>query len=148
MFDADSFLNSSIQGSNSTKTIPVPMGEYTGVIEKIEPRQWQSKDGTKTGISLDVQWLIEDQGVKEFLGRDTVTCKQGIMLDTTPEGGLDMAPGKNVGLGRLREAVGQNDASKPFSFHNLPGQMAKVVVKHRTTDDGDTFAEVKGVAKL
>lgn len=148
MFDADSFLNASIQGSNSTKTIPVPMGEYTGVIEKIEPRQWQSKDGTKTGISLDVQWLIEDQGVKEFLGRDTVTCKQGIMLDTTPEGGLDMAPGKNVGLGRLREAVGQNDPSKPFSFHNLPGQMAKVVVKHRTTDDGDTFAEVKGVAKL
>lgn len=148
MFDADSFLNASIQGSNSTKTIPVPMGEYTGVIEKIEPRQWQSKDGTKTGISLDVQWLIEDQGVKEFLGRDTVTCKQGIMLDTTPDGGLDMAPGKNVGLGRLREAVNQNDPSKPFSFHNLPGQMAKVVVKHRTTDDGDTFAEVKGVAKL
>lgn len=148
MFDADSFLNASIQGSNSTKTIPVPMGEYTGVIEKIEPRQWQSKDGTKTGISLDVQWLIEDQGVKEFLGRDTVTCKQGIMLDTTPEGGLDMAPGKNVGLGRLREAVGQNDPAKPFSFHNLPGQMAKVNVKHRTTDDGDTFAEVKGVAKL
>lgn len=148
MFDTDSFLNASIQGSNSTKTIPVPEGDYTGVVEKIEPRQWQSRDGSKTGISLDVQWLIEDQGVKEFLGRDTVTCKQGIMLDLTPDGSLDMAPGKNVGLGRLREAINQNDPSKPFSFHDVPGQMAKVKVKHRTTEDGDTFAEVKGVAKL
>lgn len=147
-FDADSFLNASIQGSNSTKTIPVPIGDYQGVLEKVEPRQWQSQDGLKTGISLDVTWLIEDQGVKDFLGRDTVSCRQGIMLDIDPNtGGLDMAPGKNVGLGRLREAVGLNDPSKPFSFHELPGRMAKVSVKHRIVGE-DTYAEVKGTAKL
>lgn len=146
-FDADSFLNAAVSGSNSTKVIPVPIGEYQGVIEKVAPRQWQSKDGSTTGISLDIFWLIEDQGVKEFLGRDTVQCKQGIMLDTTPQGGLDMSPGKNVGLGRLREAVNQNDPTQPFSFHNLPGQMAKVSVKHRI-DGEDTYAEVKAVAKM
>lgn len=147
-FDADQFLNAAIQGSNSTKVIPVPAGSYQGIIEKVSPRQWQSKDGSQTGISLDVFWLIEDQGVKEFLGRDTVSCKQGIMLDTDPKtGGLDMSPGKNVGLGRLREAVGMNDPSQPFSFHNLPGQMAKVDVKHRV-DGEDVYAEVKAVAKM
>lgn len=147
-FDADSFLNASIQGSNSTKTIPVPIGDYQGALEKVEPRQWQSQDGLKTGISLDVTWLIEDQGVKDFLGRDTVSCRQSIMLDIDPNtGGLDMAPGKNVGLGRLREAVGLNDPSKPFSFHELPGRMAKVSVKHRIVGE-DTYAEVKGTAKL
>jgi len=145
-FDADSFLNSSVTGSNSTKVIPVPIGTYQGVIEKVTPRQWQSKDGSQSGIALDIFWLIEDAGVKEYLGRDTVSCKQGIMLDIA-NGGLDMSPGKNVGLGRLREAVGQNDPSQPFSFHNLPGQMAKVDVKHRV-DGEDTFAEVKAVAKL
>lgn len=145
-FDPDQFLNTSITGANSTKVIPVPMGDYQGVIEKILPRQWQSKDGTQTGISLDVFWLIEDQDVKTFLGRDTVVCKQGIMLDTTPQGGLDMSPGKNVGLGRLREACNLNtDAA--FSFHSLPGQMARVTVKHRI-DGEDTFAEIKAVAKL
>lgn len=147
MFDADSFLQASIQGSNSTKVTPVPIGEYPGVIEKVVPRQWQSKDGTVSGVALDVFWLVEDQGVKDHLGRDTVSCKQGIMLDLTPQGGLDMSPGKNVGLGRLREAVGQNDASKPFSFQNLPGLMAKINVQHRVNGE-DVFAEVKGVAKM
>lgn len=148
MFDATAFLDATIQGANSTKVIPVPVGEYMGIIEKIEPRQWQSKDGTKTGITLDITWLIEDQAVKEYLKRETVTCRQGVMLDTTDAGGLDMSDGKNVGLGRLREAVGLNDPSQPFSFHNLPGRQAKVMVKHRTTDEGDTFAEVKAVAKM
>lgn len=146
-FDSDLFLNSTITGANDTKVIPVPMGEYQGIIEKVVPRQWQSKDGSQTGISLDVHWLIEDAGVKAELGRDTVTCKQGIMLDTAPTGGLDMSKGKNVGLGRLREAIGMNDPSQPFSFHSLPGQSAKVNVQHRIVGE-DTYAEVKAVAKL
>jgi hypothetical protein len=146
-FDPDQFLNSAVTGANDTKVIPVPMGEYQGIIEKVLPRQWQSKDGTQTGIALDVFWLIEDANVKSILGRDTVTCKQGIMLDTAPSGGLDMTKGKNIGLGRLREAVGMNDPSQSFSFHSLPGQSAKVSVQHRIVGE-DTFAEVKGVAKL
>lgn len=146
-FDADLFLNAAVTGSNDTKVIPVPMGEYQGIIEKVTPRQWQSKDGTQTGIALDIFWLIEDAGVKAALGRDTVSCKQGIMLDTTPAGQLDMSKGKNIGLGRLREAVGMNDPSQPFSFHSLPGQSAKVSVSHRIVGE-DTYAEVKGVARL
>lgn len=146
MFDPEIFLQSSIQGANDTKTIPVPIGEYTAVIEKITPRQWQSKDGSQTGIALDVQWLIDDQSVKEALGRDSVTCKQGIMLDTN-NGALDMSKGKNIGLGRLREAVGLNDPSKPFSFHELPGRVAKISVSHRISGE-DTYSEVKAVSKM
>lgn len=146
-FDADLFLSATVTGALDTKVIPVPMGEYQGVIEKIAPRQWQSKDGTQTGIALDIFWLIEDQGVKDYLNRDTVVCKQGLMLDTDPQGGLDMTKGKNIGLGRLREACNLNDPNAPFSFHQLPGQMAKVSVGHRINGE-DTFAEVKAVAKL
>lgn len=144
-FDPQAFLDSSITEANDTKTIPVPQGEYLGVIEKVMPRPWQSKDGTQSGIAIDVLWLIEDQGVKDFLGRDEVKCKQGIMLDMTADGKLDTGKGKNIGLGRLREAVGLNTPGQAFSFQQLPGQMAKVLVKHRLVDD-DTFAEVKGVA--
>lgn len=147
MFDADQFLQASVTGSNDTKVIPVPEGDYQGVLEKVSARQWQSKDGTQTGLALDVFWLVEDQNVKTYLGRDSVTCKQGIMLDTTAEGGLDMSKGKNVGLGRLRESVDLNDPSRPFSFNDLPGRMAKISVRHRINGE-DTFAEVKAVAKL
>ena len=146
-FDAQSFLDASVSSTNDTKIVPVPVGEYMGVIDKVAPRQWQSKDGSQTGISLDVIWLIEDSAVKEYLGRDTVSCKQGIMLDLTPQGGLDMSKGKNVGLGRLREAIGKNNPGEAFSFAMLPGAAAKVGVKHRIVEE-DTYAEVKQVAKL
>lgn len=146
-FDPQAFLSSSISSSNDTKVIPVPVGDYHGVIDKIAPRQWQSKDGSQTGIALDVFWLVEDAGVKEFLCRETVTVKQGIMLDTTPNGGLDVSKGKNIGLGRLREAVGKNQDGQMFSFEMLPGLSARISVTHRISGE-DTFAEVKSVSRL
>lgn len=145
-FDPQSFLDSSITTSLDTKVIPCPVGEYMGIIDKVVPRQWTSKDGTQSGIALDIFWIVEDQGVKEFLDRDTVNVKQGIMLDTK-DGGLDISKGKNVGLGRLREAVGMNEEGQAFSFTMLPGLSAKITVTHRIVDQ-DTFAEVKAVGKL
>ena len=146
-FDANAFLESSVSSSNDTKVIPVPVGEYQGIIEKVIPRQWQSKDGTQTGIALDVIWMVEDANVKQYLGRDLVTVKQGIMLDTTSAGALDTSKGKNIGLGRLREAVGKNNEGEQFSFAMLPGLAARISVTHRITDT-DTYSEVKAVAKL
>lgn len=146
-FDAQSFLDATVTSASDTKIIPVPVGEYMGIVDKVSPRQWQSKDGTKSGIALDIIWLVEDAGVKQLLGRETVTCKQGIMLDLTANGGLDLSSGKNVGLGRLREAVGKNDEGQPFAFSMLPGLSAKIAVTHRMSDV-DTFAEVKSVARL
>lgn len=149
-FDAAAFLQSSVSESNSTALIPCPQGEYHGIISKIAPRQWQSKDGTQSGVALDVFWLVEDAGVKATCGREEVVVKQGLMLDTNPQGGLDMSAGKNVGLGRLREAVGKNQPGESFSFAMLPGLMAKISVNHREdrNDPSITYAEVKLVTKL
>lgn len=146
-FDAQSFLDATVSSANDTEIIPVPVGEYFGIIDKVAPRQWQSKDGTKSGIALDIIWLVEDAGVKQQLGRETVTCKQGIMLDLNTSGGLDLSKGKNIGLGRLREAIGKNEEGQPFSFSMLPGLTAKISVTHRVSGE-DTFAEVKAVAKM
>ncbi len=118
-----------------------------GIISKVAPRQWQSKDGTQSGVALDIFWLVEDANVKQYLNREEVTVKQGLMLDLTDAGNLDMSKGKNIGLGRLREAVGKNDPSEKFSFAMLPGLSAKISVTHRISGE-DTFSEVKGVAKL
>jgi len=150
MFDADSFLQSSTTEANDTKIIPCPPGEFAAIIDKITPKQVQFNGGTETRIVLDVQWLIEDAGAKAATGRDVVTVKQAIFLDTTPTGGLDMAQGKNVALGRLREAVGKNTPGEPFSFAMLPGLMAKVSVSHRPdkNDPSISYAEVKMATKL
>lgn len=147
-FDANSFLSSVINGANDIKVTPVPKGEYMGVIEKCTAAQWQSRDGTKSGIRLDVYWIVEDQEVRDFLHRDTVIVKQGIMLDLTPDGRPDNASGTNIQLGRLREAVGLNDPDRQFTFDQLPGMSGKILVDHRDDDKGNTYSEVKSVAKL
>lgn len=149
-FDAQSFLDSTFQGANDTVIKPCPQGEFAAIIDKLSPRQWQSKDGLKTGISLDITWLIEDSNVKAELDRETVSVKQSLFLDSNESGGLDMGQGKNVALGRLREAVGKNTPGEPFAFNMLPGLMAKVKVGHRQHKDDPSivFAEVQAVAKL
>jgi hypothetical protein len=150
LFDPQAFLDAAYTESNDTKLIPVPVGEYAALIEKVTPRTWQSKDGTQSGVALDVEWLIEDQEVKSFLGRETIKCRQGLMLDLTQDGKLDMSKGKNIGLGKLREALNLNQAGQQFSFGQLPGRMAKVQVTHRDNEKeaGEVFAEIRKVAAM
>lgn len=146
MFDPDSFLHMQVAEANDTKRVPVPVGEYMAVVEEVKVRPWQSKkDATQAGLALDVTWAIDDQTVREVTGRDKITLRQGIMLDLTEAGGLDMGKGKNIGLGRLRTALGLNTPGQPFAFTMLTGQVGKVNVTHRI-DGEDIYDEVKSVA--
>lgn len=146
MFDVNSFLDQTVDQAMDTKSVPVPVGEYLGIIEKVDARPWTSKnDPTKSGVVLDIQWVIEDDGVKQALGRDKVTVKQGVMLDLTDTGGLDLSKGRNIGLGKLRAAVDLNQPGQPFAPSMLTGRMAKVKVDHRI-DGENIYAEVKQVA--
>lgn len=147
MFDVDSFLSQQIDQSLDTKVTPPPIGEWQGVIEDVKARQWTKKDDpSKSGVALDVTWSLTDPTVLAHCARDKVTVRQGIMLDTDG-GSLALGPGKNIGLGRLREAVGLNTPGQPFSFAMLVGRMAKVKVAHRIEGE-DVYGEVKGVARI
>jgi len=147
MFSPEQFLDMQTTDSNDTKVIPIPPGEYFAVVSEVKVRPWQSKaDPSKAGIALDIQWALDDQGLRELLGRDTINVKQGVMLDMTEAGGLDMGKGRNVGLGRLREATNMNTPGQPFSFTMLTGRMAKVKVEHRV-DGENIYAEIKQVAR-
>lgn len=146
MFDPNQFLTMEVTEANSTEYVPVPVGVYTAVIEKAEVRQWQKKDDPSiSGLALDVTWIIDDAGVKEALQRDKVTVRQGIMLDLTESGTLDMGKGKNVNLGKLRAATDLNEPGKPFSFNHLPGRVGKVSVKHDIVNNAPQ-AKVDAVA--
>lgn len=144
-FDPNTFLNATFTEENDTKVIPVPAGEYLALAEKVDVKSWSSKDGSSSGIKLEILWDIQDDNVKALLGRDTVKCGQQQMLDLTDTGALDMGKGKNVGLGRIREALGLNKPGEPFSFGMIQGRMAKVVVSHRTSGE-DIYAEIKKIA--
>lgn len=146
-FDVNSFLDLQVTGSNDTKLVPVPVGEYLGLTGEVEVKSWQGKDDpTKTGLKLLVPIKIDDPAVKEATGRDTSTVVFEAMLDILPGGGLDMGKGKNVQLGRIREATGLNDPSAPFSFRMLAGRPIKASVIHEEWK-GDLYAKIKAVAK-
>lgn len=149
-FDPSTFLNQSFDEANDTKVTPCPVGEYIALAEKVDVQTWQKKDGSASGLKLQVLWEIQDENVKALLGRDKILVPQQIMLDLNESGeGLDMGKGKNVGLGRLREALDLNKPGEPFSFSMIQGRPATVVVSHRPGENPeDVFHEIKKVAKV
>lgn len=147
--NAEEFLNMSIEGASSTE-MPLPEpGEYRALVTEVSARTFTFKKGDRAGsegMSLDVTWQIDDPAVKEALGYQP-KVRQSVLLDLTPSGGLDMGKGKNVSLGRLREAIGQNQDGRPWSPAMLNGQVAVINFQHRI--DGDkVYGDVKGVRAL
>lgn len=147
-FDPNTFMQATFEESNSTESIPCPVGEYDGLIEKVDIVQWNSRDGQKSGLKLQLIWNIMSDEVRAVTGRAENKVRQDIMLDLTDSGMLDMGKGMNVRLGKLREATGTNVAGEPFGFPMLNGRTAKVSIKHRAGEQpGELFAEVGGVVK-
>lgn len=145
VFDPEAFLDQTIEGSNDTKIIPCPAGDFLGIVDSFKVRRWEKKDDkTVNGVSLDVMWSIEDENAKQETGRDKVLVKQSIGLDIAEDGKLDMGKGKNVRLGRLRAALDLNQPGQSFSFHMLKGRMAKVTVTQRPEGE-DVFNDVTTV---
>lgn len=145
-FDAEAFQNAVVNEASSTHTIPWPQGEYTGTIKKAEIRSGTISRGDRAGqpwAGLSVQVEVD----RSFLPEGVSSVASGmIMLDLTDAGGLDMRPGRNVNLGRLREATGLNTPGQPFSFPMLEGRTVKITTGIRTDkDDPDLqYTEIKG----
>jgi hypothetical protein len=145
-FDAEAFQNSVISDANSTATIPWPQAEYVGTIKKAEIRSGTISKGDRAGqpwAGLSVQVEVD----RSFLPDGASSVASGmIMLDLTDAGGLDSRAGRNVNLGRLREAVGLNVPGQPFSFPMLEGRTVKITTGVRV-DKNDTdlqYTEIKG----
>ena len=144
-FNPDVFLNTEIAESNATAYTPVPEGEFQASIKSIKPRVLT--DGRAV---LDVTWIVDDEVARQETGMAEPSVRQTLWLDITESGGLDFGKGKNVGLGRLRDAIGQNQSGKPWAPGMLVGQVARIKVTHSIVKrDGETIqAGVSAVTSL
>ena len=141
VFDPDTFMSMQTEEASETTFRPIPEGEYNAVITKIEGR-------TPKGNSiLDIFWAIDDESVRAETGMDNPSVRQSIFLDITKEGGLERGANKNIQLGRVRSALGQNNPGQPWSPGMMEGQVARVSIKHRVVDE-NVYSDVKGVAAL
>jgi hypothetical protein len=149
-FDPTSFLMQETSDQMDTQFTPIPAGEYPALIKKVEARQTQStKDPSEVWTILDITYIIDDQGVREETGLPEPSIRQSLFLDLL-DGKLDTGKGKNVNLGRLREAVGLNEPGQAFTFDALVGQACIVSVKHVPAKDDPEiiYANVGKVAAL
>ncbi len=143
-FDPDAFLHETYEDSASTQETPLPEGEYQAIVSKVEP-PFQTDNGY---VLQKVQFRVDHPELEEELGRKISTARLTIFLDLTESGSLDFGNGKNVGLGRLRSALGQNEAGVPWSPAQMEGNNATIRVKH-TPDKNDPeiiYTDVRGVS--
>lgn len=142
-FDFDVFFGQEITGAHETKFTPVPEGEYTGFIDEIA--------GAEFGDSkvLQVTYMLTDERLKEELKMDKVTVRDTVFLEFESDGRLAFGKNKNIKLGKLREAAGQNTPGA-WNFRMLTGAGPfKLKISHRfdkKTGDGP-FANVDRIVR-
>lgn len=136
-FDAEAFLGTETEDALETHYTPVPEDEYQAVIKKVSVRAIDTKNGPATVLSL--QWDILDQAeLAESLGfsNGDMFVNQDLFLDLEADGTLSGGPNKNVKLGKVRDALGQNKAGKPWSPRMLEGAgPCTIVVSERPNKD-------------
>lgn len=146
-FNPEVFLGTQYNAPTDSKYIPVPAMEYPAA--SVADIKVRTNIGDEQRTVMDITWEILDDTARQVTGMEHPSARQGIFLDLTPEGALDMGKGKNVALGRLREALKQN-GPQPWSPMMMKGGMARVVVEHVPSKkgDGDIFANVTRVSAI
>jgi hypothetical protein len=139
-FDADAFMTATIDAPMATNMAGVPEGEYTAMIGDFDSSAFKTvtttdrqTGGTRDRPVLEIPFVILDDALKAKLGRETITHRETFWLDMTAEGKLETAQDKNLRLGQLRAALGQNTGA-PWSPSMLRN-MGPVKILIKTTSD-------------
>lgn len=152
-FDADAFLNQTVTGPLSTSITPCPEGEYKAMID--DGDKWITFSGgtsEKGNVwnKANILFSILDDNVKVTLKRDKVLVPMNCFLDLDSMGLMDTSEGKNISIGKLRDAAGQmGDTS--WTMGKLKGfgpLMVKITQRADPKDPTIKYAEVARVAKI
>lgn len=148
IFNMEEFCQQPADGAFSTTIETMPVNDYTAQIESFKVKKiFSKKDNTPFHV-MEIQWGIDAPDIAEQLGRTKLTARQSLFIDvegTPPR--LIQGKGKNVQLGRLLEALGQNGRAG-WTPNMLNGATAKVHVETDVQKDGRKFDIVTGVAPL
>lgn len=152
-FNADAFLNQTVDAPMSTSVTPCPEGEYVAFIDDGDKAiTFSGGRSDKTGDEwnkMNVLFDIKDDAVRDLLKRDKILVPMQCFLDITPAGTLDVSEGKNVSIGRLRQALGQNEGAwNPAMLKGKGPLMVKVTQRSDPKDPTIKYAEIARVAKI
>lgn len=150
-FNPEDFMNQTVDQPLQFERTLVPEGEYRAMIddftsEAFETFSFTYKKGPRAGSEGQMHKftcpiVIDDDAVRASMQMDKVRVYQTCTLDFDDQGNLQQGPNRNIDLGKLRHAVGQNNAG-PWSIGMLRGAGPFMVkVQHRTgkRKDGTDF---------
>lgn len=161
LFDPQQFLDVEVEGEMSTRHVPTPLGRYEMQIDglpKLKKVIPGPGDDYETFVTFECDVIISGDAldqtgrkISETTSKDKNFARLKGNLDFTSGGTLDLAPGKNVDLGRIRAATGLNQPP-PFKFKlsMLMGVRfsGEVVHKPDKKDPSKVYAEVRNPLPL
>ena len=128
-FDPAAFMDAQVDAPMATDFELCPEGEYQFMIDDFDASIFQTQEFTykkgpnagQPGVmnKANIPFVCLDENVKQALKRDKVVVRTQIVFDLDEAGRISTEKDKNVTLGRLRAALGQNEG--PWSFQNLRG---------------------------
>lgn len=153
-FDVDTFMQNTVDAQLDTQIQLPPEGDYRAMLDDFDNTAFRTFTSEKNGKDYTVfspPFVLQDDPRLADLGRDRVVVyHRGMFIDINDAGGLDTGKGKNVDLGRLRDAVGQNVAGQ-WSFSQLRGAgpiMVHVMHESDKADPDKKYARINRVVKI
>jgi len=145
----------------STRYVTPPEGDFNLMLDSrnLDVTKWFTSGIAQKGqnagneyVTFEIPMEILDDKVRQALNQDHVYSRYKGFLDFAPDGSLDFSEGKNVKIGRLREALNQNDPNVPWDPSQLAlasGTIFKGHLKHTPNKDDPTapFSEISRVTK-
>lgn len=155
-FDAQAFMNQAADPLPTAFEV-IPEGEYKMMLDG-DPKMLDVREvsgvSQRTGepyqfYQLELICVVLDDALKAKLGREKVTARMRINLDFDDNGRLVNAPNRNVALGRLRDALGQNKPGwTPQALLGAGPFIGRVKHTSSKTNPEQKFAEVSNAAKI
>lgn len=133
-FNPETFLQTQYTEATDTKRIPVPAADYMGQINDVRPKRVTRQDGT-TAIVMEIIWNVLGEAAQKATNLEMPTARQSIWLDLNTAGNIDMRPGLNIALGKLRDACNVNDSGKAWSPMMLKNMSAYIRVENEPDKD-------------
>lgn len=147
-FNAESFLNQTIEAKLDTKRIPMPEGDHDELrVADIQLKSGSKKEDGGIWVMANIKLVNIDPNVaaEMKLGADAepaIYWREFIDLDEN--GNIDVSDGKNIKLGKLRQALGQNNDDS-WTMLDMKGAVCGGRVKHKFNAEGDAYAELATV---
>lgn len=155
-FDPQQFMNTPADPLPVSYEV-IPEGEYQMLLDS-DPKMLEVRKiegvSSKSGdpylfYQLELSCLVLDEKVKAKLGRDKVTARMRINLDFDGDGKLTNGPNRNVALGQLRDALGQNKPGwTPAQLLGAGPFIGRVKHSSSKTNPEQKFAEVVKAGKI